>query len=374
MKLIGKLFITACVAGALSPLAASAQTYEQVVRTETVETTEFRPHWFIQAQAGAAYTYGETKFGDLISPAAQLSVGYKFSPVFGLRVGATGWQGKGSWVAPRHDYKFNYIQPNLDLMISFTNWWCGFNPSRVIDVYGFVGFAANLGIKNDDVKGLVAQGYDFNKYWEPTKFMPGARAGLGINFNLSNSFALNIEVNGNMLDDHFNSKKGSKMDWQVNALAGITWSIGGRSKKVITTNEIVEQVYVEPAPAPAPKPEPKPEPKPVVKKYEPMTQDIFFLINSSKIRQSEQEKVDALVAYMKANPTDKVTITGYADKDTGTSTYNMALSKRRAAAVAKALETAGIDASRITTDADGSNVQPFQINDRNRVAICITRE
>lgn len=374
MRLIGKLFITACAAGAMMPLTANAQTYEQVVRTETIETVTFRPHWFIQAQAGAAYTYGETKFADLISPAAQLSVGYKFSPVFGLRVGATGWQGKGSWVAPRHDYKFNYIQPNLDAMISFTNWFCGFNPTRVIDIYGFVGFAANLGIKNDEARDLLNAGYDMSEYWEPTKFMPGARAGLGINFNLSNSFGLNIEVNGNMLNDHFNSKKGTKFDWQVNALAGITYSFGGRSQKNVTVNEIIEQVYVEPVPEPEPEPVVVPAPVVEKKKIEPMTQDIFFLINSAKIRTSEQEKVDALVAYMKANPTTKVTITGYADKDTGTSSYNMALSKRRSAAVAAALEAAGIDKARITTEADGSNVQPFKVNNRNRVAIAITNE
>ena len=46
------------------------------------EKTEFDRHWFMQVQAGAAYTLGETGFGDLLSPAAALSAGYRFSPVW----------------------------------------------------------------------------------------------------------------------------------------------------------------------------------------------------------------------------------------------------------------------------------------------------
>ena len=34
------------------------------------DKTEFNRHWFMQVQAGAAYTLGETGFGELLSPAA----------------------------------------------------------------------------------------------------------------------------------------------------------------------------------------------------------------------------------------------------------------------------------------------------------------
>ena len=52
----------------------------------------------------------------------------------------------------------------------------------------------------------------------------------------------------------------------------------------------------------------------------------------------------------------------------------MALSKRRSAAVAKALEAAGIAANRITTDAKGDTVQPFPGIEKNRVAICVAED
>lgn len=40
----------------------------------------FKPHWFIQMQAGGAHTVGEAKFTDLISPAAAINVGLSVCP------------------------------------------------------------------------------------------------------------------------------------------------------------------------------------------------------------------------------------------------------------------------------------------------------
>ena len=78
---------------AISVLPISAQ--EKPIKDP--EKISFKPHWFIQAQIGAAHTVGEAKFTDLISPAAALNVGYKFAPAFGARVGVSGWQrGDGS--------------------------------------------------------------------------------------------------------------------------------------------------------------------------------------------------------------------------------------------------------------------------------------
>ena len=59
----------------LSSTVISAQ--EQRIKEEG--KTEFKPHWFIQAQVGAAHTVGEAKFTDLMSPAAAINIGYKLS-------------------------------------------------------------------------------------------------------------------------------------------------------------------------------------------------------------------------------------------------------------------------------------------------------
>ena len=78
--------------------------------------TVFKPHWFIQAQVGAAHTVGEAKFTDLMSPAAAINIGYKFAPAFGARIGGSGWQAKGGWVTPEQTYQYKYLQGNIDIM------------------------------------------------------------------------------------------------------------------------------------------------------------------------------------------------------------------------------------------------------------------
>lgn len=376
MKTTKKLFVLGVALLSLFGSANAQQTVtRQVTETRIVEDGEaFRPHWYLLPQAGAAYTLGETKFKDLISPAASLSAGYQFSPVFGLRFGASGWQGKGSWVSPRNDYKFNFVQANLDAVLSFTNLFMGYNPSRVIDVYGFLGIGGTYGFHNDDVEALVAKGYGFEKAWSGHRwFLPG-RGGLGIDFNVSNHVALNLEVNANGYNDHFNSKKGSSADWQFNAFVGVKINFGGRNQKVTRVEEVVTYVE-EPAPAPEPEPAPAPAPKPVEKPAPvKMQQDVFFTLNSTRIRTAEQAKIDELVKFMQDHPATKVVITGYADKNTGTSAYNMKISKLRAMKVADALGKAGIAASRITIDYKGSSVQPFDVNRENRVAICIAND
>ena len=86
----------------LSGSVASAQ------QSKSDETLEFRPHWSIGVQGGAAYTLGEAKFGKLISPAAALNFQWQFHHAFGLRLGLGGWQGKGAIASPEVVYPFRY--------------------------------------------------------------------------------------------------------------------------------------------------------------------------------------------------------------------------------------------------------------------------
>ena len=95
-----------------------------------------------------------------------------------------------------------------------------------------------------------------------------------------------------------------------------------------------------------------------------------FTINSDKIMPTEEVNVYNMAEWLKANPDQKVVVVGYADKDTGTSDYNMGLSKRRADAVADQLiNKYGISADRLIVKYDGSNVQPYNTNDWNRIVI-----
>ncbi len=97
---------------------------------------------------------------------------------------------------------------------------------------------------------------------------------------------------------------------------------------------------------------------------------VRFTLNSARITDQEKVNVYNIAEWMKANPEQNVAIVGYADKDTGTSEYNMGLSKRRAQAVYNSLTNDyGINPDRLSIQAEGSNVQPYDVNNWNRIVI-----
>ena len=273
--------------------------------------TVFKPHWFMQVQAGAAHTVGEADFTDLISPAAAVNVGYKFAPAFGARLGVSGWQAKAGWVTPSHELEY---------------------------------------------------------LWQDKQNLVAGRMGLGCDLRLNDRLAINIEGNANVLSDKFNSKKAGNCDWQFNVLVGLNIKLGKSYKKTAPVYYEPEPIVEQPKPQPVVK---QPEPEPVAVVVEPMKQNIFFALNSALLQKDQQSKIDAMVAYMEKYPASKVAITGYADKETGNPRINMTLSEKRAKIVADALKDKGIAPDRIVTDFKGDTVQPFRVPEENRVSVCI---
>ena len=344
---------------------------------------QFKKHAFLDLQGGAQYTLGEAKFGDLISPNVQLGLGYQFSPVFGMRLQANGWQSKGGWNGYKAtkdgtpftaDYKFKYVAPGLDFMFNLSNLFCGWNPNRVLNVTAFAGAGANIAWDNDEVNELAAtmkntSAYNLEYLWDGTKVRPYGRAGLELAFKVSKSVSLMLEGNANITSDKYNSKKAGNPDWYFNALAGLRINLGKSATK--------KEKPVEPEPAPAPVQkveEPAPAPAPVEKKVEEIRRDIFFTINSNKISEKENKKILEVIDFLVKYPEAKVVVTGYADKGTGNDRVNDRIAAKRAAAVVWMLEKRyGIPAERITEESKGARVQPFAENDKNRVSIMIAK-
>lgn len=349
-------------------LFSTTVAFAQEQRIKEPEKITFKPHWFIQAQVGAAHTVGEADFTDLLSPAAALNVGYKFAPAFGARVGVSGWQAKGGWVNPQQTYKFKYLQGNVDLMADLSTLFCGFNPKRVFNGYIFGGAGLNRGFDNDEANALDTRTYELEYLWQEGKFLVAGRFGLGCDLRLNDRLSINIEANANALSDKFNSKKAGNCDWQLNALVGVSIKLGKGYKKTPAVYYEPEPVVVE-QPKPAPVVE-KPQPKKEVV-VEPMKQNIFFALNSAKIQNDQQTKIASLAEYLEKHPAAKVTVTGYADKNTGNATINNKLSEKRANNVAAELKAKGIAANRIVVDYKGDTVQPFNTPEENRVSICI---
>ena len=346
----------------------------------------FNKHFFLDLQGGAQYTLGEAKFGDLLSPNVQLGLGYQFSPVFGMRLQANGWQSKGGWAGFRAQkgetpynaqYKYKYVAPGLDFMFNLSNLFCGWNPNRVLNVTAFAGAGANIAWDNDEVNELAATMKNMNAYnleylWDGTKVRPYGRAGLELAFKVSKSVSLMLEGNANIISDKYNSKKADNPDWYFNALAGVRINLGKSYTKKAKPVE-------EPAPAPAPKqeyvaPKPEPKPAPVEKKVEEIRRDIFFTINSYKIAPSEDAKIREVVDFLNKNTETKVVVTGYADKGTGNDVINDRIAGKRAAAVVWMLtKKYNIPSERITEESKGARVQPFAENAENRVTIMIAK-
>lgn len=373
---------------AVALLSMSAATaFAQATYTDANNNEyQFKKHAFLNLQGGAQYTLGEAKFDKLLSPNVQLGLGYQFSPVFALRLQANGWQSKGGWNGYElartgnpytADYKFNYVAPGLDLMFNLSNLFCGWNPNRVFNVTAFLGGGANIAWKNDEVNAIAKtlknlDNYQLQNLWDGTKVQPFGRGGVELAFRLSDAVSFLVEGNANILSDKYNSKKADNPDWYFNALAGFRINLGKTYKKVEAPapEPAPVQEYVEPTPAPTPAPEVKEEV--VEKKVEPFRRDVFFLINSAKIRNSEAGKIQEMVDFLNANPGKKVSVTGYADAGTGNNRINDRLARLRAQIVVKTLkEKYNIPADRIISDSKGSRVQPFAVNNKNRVTICI---
>lgn len=402
---IKKSLLSALVA--MTALTASAQDCCK----SNAEVTVFKPTWNVQAQVGAQYTLGELSFGKLISPNAQIAVGYDFTKVFGLRLSLNAWQSKAgieagdyfNFVNQMHypltsdkKWKWNYIAPMLDARISITNLFGQYNPNRLINAGVIGGIGANIAWGNDEVKeiGHVEFGtQNTGKIWDGTAVRLAGKFGGFVDFRISDNLSAGLEVTANLLDDAYNSKRAGNTDWYYNALAGIKYTFGKpyATKQMCQKNNIDElqaKLAAALAAAEAAKAEAaeakalaakalanaKAAPAATAKAatIEPLRRDIFFTIATSKITKEEMVKVMEIADYLKKYPNAKVAITGYADKGTGNAKINQSLSEKRAAIVAETLQKEyGIPASRITTAAKGDTEQPYAVDKLNRVSICV---
>ena len=375
MKL-NKVILSGVVA--LSCVSASAQEADKTVNV-------FTPHWYAQAQIGGQYTLGEIGFGKLLSPNVQVGVGYNFNQVVGARLTLNTWQSKaGQNVAGNvYKWKWNYVAPMVDATFNLTNLFCEYNPDRVVEFGVFGGIGANIAWGNDEAadaqkailagpgKNLAKVQAPLENLWDGTKTRFVARVGANVDFRVSDRVKLGVELSANTLSDKYNSKKAGNPDWYFNALVGVKVALGEtHTTKVIPApkpvEKIIERIIEKPAPAPAPKVESK-----VVE--ENFRRDIFFPIGNTNIAKSQSTKIAEIVEYMKENPDAKITLTGYADKGTGSAAFNDKIAARRALTVYNTLAAKGVAKSRMIKESKGSRVQPFEENDMNRVTICIAK-
>lgn len=356
---------------------------------ETVTEYTFRPQWFIQGQFGGQETLGEAPFGKLFAPNAQITVGRKFNPFIGARIAVNAWESRASSkiFADRYQWKWKYVAPGADVMFDMTNILGGYSATRKVDVNLMLGIGANIGFDNkqaNEIQAAYAKAHDGQQMlgylWDGTKARLYGRAAVDFNYNFTQNLAVGIELQANMLNDKYNSKKAGNADWYFNGLVGIRYSFGPKYTKTTRTIPAPEPVIVEKVVEKIVEkvvevPVGNKEVAEVQEEAPQLRRDIFFHISNFNIRPEEMKKVEEVAKFLKENPGTKVKIVGYADKGTGTMAINLRLSAQRAEAVKKALtKKFGIPADRMTIHSMGeTEFQPYPDPVQNRVAICTVK-
>ena len=414
MKAKNLYCLMALCAGSFA-MAPQATAQDVVVEEDAVSVTEFscdntdryyqswRDNWFIQLGAGVNQPFVERGIG-VKSPGKDVNrrnmtvtynfgVGHWFSPYMGLRLNALGgvlhWNNptepNNGWVSARH------VNLNLEFMWDLCNSFAGVNPDRVVSVIPFVGLGGDYTWHIKDSSGNPAAASNIYREDSPkvrtSSWTLPVTAGFQLRFRLCKYVDFFAEARASFYGDNWNGcAYGSPIEANVSCVGGFNINFGGRDWKsynecasmsaVAQLNNEVNNLRAENMAAAqtiASLESQLPCPEPVVQKdcvNAPLMTTVRFTIDSDEIMPTEEVNVYNMAEWLKANPDEKVVVVGYADRDTGTSDYNMGLSKRRADAVAEALvKTYGIDPSRLTVKYDGSDVQPYSTNDWNRIVI-----
>ena len=374
----GLLFILLAAVSVCLP----AQEKEKAAKSYRVETNTFGANWFISGGVGAQMYFGDNDskagFGDRISPALDIAVGKWFTPGIGLRIAYNGLQAKGA--TPNADdvyakggtfsngyykQKWNVANFHGDVMLNLSNMFCGYNEERVYSFIPYVG------------AGLV------HSWTKPTENNLGINAGLINRFRLSPALDLNVELRGLLMKDAFGGKSKEAMG---GVTVGVTYKFKKRSWNAVPTvpmvpesqlndlrdrvnslkgeNESLKRDLVEAR---------NKKPEVIVKKEAGFVPRlvVVFNIGKSNISKREYMNIEAMAKGIKENPNKVFTITGYADKGTGSAEYNMKLSKKRAESVRDLMVNEfGVPASQLKVDYKGGVSNMFYDDAKlSRVAI-----
>lgn len=392
-------FITIMAAcGGMLLATSEAKAQEQVVVVEEdVTVTEampckdhyystWRDNWFIQIGAGINSPFVENYEPNgnekhHLTPAYNLGFGHWFSPYLGWRLGFQysnlHWDNNGF-------QKAKSINGNFDLMWDMCNSLGGVNTNRVVSVVPFIGVGGTF---NWDFKGQGRNIHTKHGGIKKNSWTLPVSVGLQFRFRLCKYADFFVEGRASFYGDNFNNYSyGMPIEANITAIGGFIFNIGGKNFQ--TYNPCKDAAYIaglndqinglrgDLAACEAANAALLARPAQVVQQdcpevnNAPLMSTVRFTINSDKITDEEMVNVYNTAEWMKANPNANVVIQGYADKDTGNSTYNMDLSKRRAQAVYDTLtKTYGISSSRLTMQPNGDAVQPYSTNDWNRIVI-----
>ncbi len=374
---------------ALAALAAGALQAQEPAQKPAYKTSfvkDGKAHWFLEVGDAATISLAgnnrDVNFTDrvsLLNPS--LAIGRWSTPAFGMRLSLQG--GKtfdyarpaGLWAAAtttngylRHDVTYGFAQ--YDFLFDLVNYFAPYKENRFFHVIPFLG--VGLGYKHE-VEAI-------NVKDKSHRFSPLADAGLQLKLRLARFVDFNLEGKITASDLRLPSQEDhvkSGTDFIAQAGASLTFHLGRKAFEAITPNDEaliadlngqINALRAENAEL-AKRPVRCPDVEIPVADSKVIGNVIYFRLNSAVVDKNQMINVYNIAEYAKSN-TETITLVGYADRQTGNPNYNMALSKRRAEAVADILvKKYGISRDRLKIDWKGDTVQPYAENVWNRIVL-----
>ena len=355
----------------------------------------FLDNWSMSAGVGANMTFAD-RYQEIKpqnwGPEAWVSLNKDWSPVMGTRL-QLGWH-KSNVFTLSGDYAEtkdflqslkqspNSLDASLDFTFNVLNTF-SYNYDRRFNILAIagVGYSHLFEKHNDFAEGTLLNG-EVNNYKKRNYIVP--KVGLQLNYKVSEPVLIFLEgdfkVYSDKLDEIVNA---AQYDGQVVLTAGITYRFKNQDgtrgfhyipsydqEDIDALNDEINQLRAEldKKPKEVKVVETVTEVK-TVKELSPIT--VRFEINSSEIEDKQMANLQNIADYMKDNPEVKLSITGYADAQTGSSEYNLKLSEKRAEAVKNALVKLGVEESRLEAGFEGDKVQQYTENDWNRCSIVL---
>ena len=377
-----------------------------------VETNRFGANWFIGIGAGAQMYFGDhdkqMRFVDRLTPNFELYFGKWFTPGLGIRLGANGYKIKGvsGWTGhslthpsvnyknyagyivdwnpatqtgkvyqhtpanvgyPLYETEQQYIHAHADVLFNLSQLVCGYNEDRVYSLipYAGLGFAASL----EKASPSGEHSHELS-----------ASVGILNRFRVSRALDINLDIRGAFFNDHFDQEDASLTPQGKIALTSGRWGEGlltatlgvsyniprrGWDRSTNTTIRVNENVLndlrnrlgdlenqnndlrrqLEAALNREVTPENVVSAIPLL---------VTFPINRWTLSNKDRVNLGFLADALKANPKLVYSVTGFADKGTGSKKRNIFLARKRAEVVYDCLvKEFGVSESQLKKDSQG---------------------
>lgn len=362
-------------------MSASAQSRDKY-------TSNGADNIFISATGGISTTYSgksEGGFGK-IAPHFTVSVGKWFTPVIGLRGQVGFWrtnfytQHNPTNAARQANHK-NMVVVRLDGMYNISNAIWGYNPDRLFNLSVFAGPGLTFAKTSKGFDIYQSFGDNFVVQRRGTngeKLRPHINGSVGLQgkFNVSQYWDIDLEVRGEIADSYLGYTNTSSAIGALYFGAGVTYTFGGKKFQklnpyvdVTPLNDEINRLRNELAAALN-----KPAEVRTVVETKTVTETkfnktpIFFKIGSSKLDNYAKATVKLVADGIKASG-GTFKVQAYADKATGSSSFNQKLTDARAKAVYDALVAEGVPASQLEIVSNGGVDNMFGDRETTRVVI-----